>query len=213
MSKLELLSNKPNIQQLATGFKYSVDSLVLADSVDVHEGASVLDVGSGVGTASIYAVYGIADVKVTAVEIDELAANLAILNYRNNNIMADVHCANFAEFNFNGQRFDYVITNPPFYRPTDGRVSSAKGYANHEMIPLGSWVKLCLKRVKPRGIFSIIHTVDRLGDILSAINRSCWGITVTPISFQATQLPKRISITAENGSRKKLVLNNPHIVQ
>ena len=202
-------SDMPIIKQLSSGFRASVDSLILAKSVHIRAGNTLLDVGSGVGTASIYAAFGIPDVQVTAIEIDQNAAELAILNYQNNGISAEVHCADLADFQFNGARFNYVITNPPFYKTTEGRVSpSSKGRANHETLPLNTWIRLCLKRVKPHGIFAIIHTVDRLGDILSAIDGSCWGIVVTPVSFQANQPPKRILITAENGSRKKLVLNN-----
>lgn len=201
----------PQIKQLDVGFRGSVDSLILAHGVKLSENMTVLDVGSGVGTASIHAAYGVHNVKVTAIDIDKQACDLAIANYKHNNISADVYCANFVDFQFNGARFDYVITNPPFYRATEGRISPFRGQASHETIPLKLWVQLCLKRVKPHGIFVIIQTVDRLAEILSEINDSRWGITVTPITFRANQLPKRILIAAENGSHKKLTLNNAEI--
>lgn len=197
------------VRQPAVGFRASVDSFLLARSVDIFDGATLLDVGSGVGTASICAVYSTPRVQVTALELDKEISQLCQANYRDNNIEATVICDDVVSNPLKGERFDFVITNPPFFKYGSGRKSASKLHANHETVPLDSWISFCLKRLKPKGVFSIIHMTDRLQDILSALNSSVGGIKVTPICFKSGELPARVVVTARNASSKRLILNNP----
>ena len=206
-----LIDEDIKIIQPEVGFKASVDSIILAKSVLVKENSTLLDVGCGVGSASICAVKRAKNVKVTGIDIDENMAKLAVDNYANNAINAEVFCDSISNMPLKGQRFDYVITNPPFYERGKGRLSATKLQANHETIPLDEWIAFCIKRLKPNGTFSIIHVSDRLCEILAVLYsfKSFIGdITVTPISFKNGEDPKRVNVTARHSKLGKMKLKD-----
>jgi tRNA1(Val) A37 N6-methylase TrmN6 len=80
-----------------------------------------------------------------------------------------------------------------------------------ESIALSDWVKLSLKRVKPKGSFSIIHRADRLDDILAAM-QGCGNIRVLPIAARAGRDAKRVLIQCVKDSRAPLRLLPPLIM-
>lgn len=206
-----LVDEDIKIIQPEVGFKASVDSIILAKSISVRDNSTILDVGCGVGSASICATKYVKNVKVTGIDIDDKMVKLAIENYKNNGVDCDVICDSIKNMPLKGQRFDYVITNPPFYEKEKGRLSVAKLQANHETIPLSKWIEFCIKRLKPNGTFSIIHVSDRLCEILAILYnfKSFIGdITVTPISFKNGEDPKRINVTAKHSKLGKMKLKN-----
>lgn len=196
----------PVVHQLVSGFRASVDSILLSRSLDCKNGTSLLDVGCGVGTASIYAAFNRENVRVTAIDINRDAIELAKQNYAVNSVVADVICADISKTAFLGERFDYVITNPPFFQKHEGRVSLSKGQAKHEDVQLSTWIAFCTKHLKPKGVFAIIHLPERLYDILQALPKYVGGITVTPIAFKHHDDAKRIILTAQHSSSKKLII-------
>ncbi len=196
----------PVVHQLVSGFRASVDSILLSGSLDCRDGTSLLDVGCGVGTASIYAAFNRKNVRVTAIDVSRDAVELAKRNYTGNNIVANVVCADISKTAFLGERFDYVITNPPFFKKHEGRVSLSKGQAKHEDVQLSTWITFCIKHLKPKGVFTIIHLPERLYDILQALPKYVGGITITPIAFKHHDNAKRIILTAQHSSSKKLTI-------
>lgn len=203
------------IKQLSDGFRASIDSILLARSVHIKSGMAILDVGCGVGSASILAAYGVDSVHVTAIDIDEAATKLAAENYQANGINAKVICNDVSDFPLTGERFDAVITNPPFFKPGTGRKSPLKSIARHENVELSTWISFCIKRLKPNGRFYIIHTSDRIQDILVALHAYhsyVGGITIEPISFKQNADPKRVIITAQHSSKTPPIINSQKIV-
>ena len=189
---------------------------VLLNSLeDLSRYKKVLDVGCGVGSASILAAYGVDSVHVTAIDIDEAATKLAAENYQANGINAKVICNDVSDFPLTGERFDAVITNPPFFKPGTGRKSPLKSIARHENVELSTWISFCIKRLKPNGRFYIIHTSDRIQDILVALHAYhsyVGGITIEPISFKQNADPKRVIITAQHSSKTPPIINSQKIV-
>jgi tRNA1(Val) A37 N6-methylase TrmN6 len=108
-------------------------------------------------------------------------------------------------------QFDHVMTNPPFYPVgrTTRPASPDKSTAHTETMALDLWVRLCLKRLRPKGTISVIHTADRLADILAAVDVGVGDIRILPLTARSGRPAKRVLVQARKNSRAALQLLAP----
>ena len=94
----------------------SDDSFLLAENLEIKEGQSVLEIGTGSGIVSMYASLLTDD--VTATDINYNALELAEKNFKINNI--DTIKLEFGDLfePIKDQKFDVILFNTP-YLPTD----------------------------------------------------------------------------------------------
>ena len=94
----------------------SDDSFLLAENLEINEGQSVLEIGTGSGIVSMYASLLTDD--VTATDINYNALELAEKNFKINNI--DTIKLEFGDLfePIKDQKFDVILFNTP-YLPTD----------------------------------------------------------------------------------------------
>ena len=85
-------------------------SQVLLNSLDLEDGKTLLDVGCGYGPLGI-SLAKVQGVKVTMIDINSRAIDLAKQNAERNQVDADIFQSNIYE-SVTG-KFDYVISNPP----------------------------------------------------------------------------------------------------
>lgn len=85
-------------------------SQVLLNSLDLEAGKTLLDVGCGYGPLGI-SLAKVQGVKVTMIDINSRAIDLAKQNAERNKVDADIFQSNIYE-SVSG-KFDYVISNPP----------------------------------------------------------------------------------------------------
>jgi tRNA1Val (adenine37-N6)-methyltransferase len=141
---------------------------------------------------------------------------LAIGNARSNNIDLHIMNENLAELSaeMKTQTFDHVMTNPPFFEQgsLSAPVDIGKSIAHVETLNLQDWIRLCLKRLKPSGTFTIIQRVDRLPDILSALSIGTGNIAILPIVSRTGQDAKRVVVQSTKTSKAPLKLLSPFVV-
>ena len=105
--------------------------------------------------------------------------------------------------------FDHVLTNPPFYGK--GRARSAKTenktLAHIEgSVALPEWLQFCVARAKSKGTVTVIHRADRLGDILTALQKGCGRLKVIPLWPEVSQSAKRVIVQGVKGDKSPLEL-------
>ena len=101
-------------------------------------------------------------------------------------------------------RFDQIVTNPPFYRPDRSRGSpnAEKDLAHRELtLDLAGWIDACLKRLKDGGEISIVHTADRLSDILSALADRTGDVRIFPLWPKRGAAAHRVIVKARKGRK------------
>lgn len=124
MSKFQFKSFA--LDQSLCGMKISTDAVLLGVWSDFSCDNTLLDIGTGTGILSLIAAQKNKKLKVTAVEIEQDAANQAKNNFLNNKwkdrmLVEHIDFFRFASSNQVVQ-FDHIICNPPFYE--SGRYSS-----------------------------------------------------------------------------------------
>ena len=205
-----LLDGRVKIVQPQDGYRVAVDPVLLAASVTISPGATVLDVGCGTGGALFCLLSRLDAVRGVGIEKHDPFADLARDGVEENDFAERVEIVTgdlaSPPKEWNGL-FDAVMTNPPFFEA--GTVPSRPDQdSNHAVtdLSLSSWISQCLSLLRKDGLFSIIHRAERLADIIQAL-AGCGSIVVIPIWPKANTPAKRIIVTALKGRKSPATLS------
>ncbi|QGZ95800.1 tRNA1(Val) (adenine(37)-N6)-methyltransferase [Terricaulis silvestris] len=209
-----LLNGRIRIRQPKRGYRVNVDTLLLAATLPGARirsgGTRVAEPCCGVGAALLAVATGRqGDVSFVGIERDpayaELARQNVALNAQSQRVTiveADALDPN-AEFGV----FDYVLLNPPYDNPEEGRPpAEGKHAAFIADRPFEDWIKVWSNRMGPNSNMTLIHRAHRLGEILAAFEGRLGGIEVFPIRPAANAKARRVIVRAWKGSRAPLKL-------
>lgn len=215
-----LLGGKVKIVQFQKGVKVSSDAVLLASLVDEklskHINA-VLDVGVGGGGISLCLLSRFSHLKITGIDIQE-----EMLDIVKKSIIENGFQENFSVFKedilnqssfLKEKEFDLVITNPPYYK---GHISpdKVKARAHSEQgLDLVKWISMCIKRLRTKGTFAIIHKAERLDDILFALKQNGMGkIEVVLLYSKKGENANRVLVRSVKSSKSPSIIYFPIIL-
>lgn len=120
------------INQEKSVFKVGTDSVLLGASADVAGVRSILDIGSGTGVISIMLAQR-CDAEIVAIEPDnesylQCCDNVAICPW---NSRIRVENKNLQSFSQSDEKFDLIITNPPYFNDSIRNPDPRKSAARH----------------------------------------------------------------------------------
>jgi len=196
------------------GYRAATDPVFLAASVPARAGQTVLDLGCGVGVASLCLNARVPGLTMTGVEVQTEYAQLARRNAAENGaklaiIDADL-CALPADLR--ARCFDHVIANPPYYAAHGPAAQDAgRDRALREETPLADWLEVGLRRVRDGGFLTVIHLTERLPDILTGLAGRA-SATVLPLAARAQRPARRVIVQARKGGRSPFVLLPPLVI-
>ncbi|MEM6307903.1 MAG: methyltransferase domain-containing protein, partial [Pseudomonadota bacterium] len=176
------LGGQIQVEQPARGYRAGVDPVLLAAACPAKAGQSVLDLGCGVGTAALCLRARIG-ANIWGVELNPDYVALAQLNGQRLGGQFTVVCADVTArpTPFANISFDHVITNPPYFAGQPLAHDPGKAQGRGGAIDVGLWIGTAQKRLRPRGMLTLIQRMDRLPDVL----RACSGfgdIQILPIT-------------------------------
>ena len=154
-------------------FKFSLDSLLLAEFVDIKKSdRKLLDICSG--NAPLPLIIGKNyDIEITGVEIQKKIYDLAIKSIKENNLtnikMLNINAKDLKNY-FPGNNFDIITCNPPFFKVSLSSLineNSEKAIARHELtITLKEIFDIVSFLLKENGTFYLVHRPERLEEIM-----------------------------------------------
>jgi tRNA1Val (adenine37-N6)-methyltransferase len=164
------------IHQPRKGYRYSIDSFLLASFVVLKKRANVIDLGSGVGVIGLLLCTRYPDCTVWGIEIQERLFRFARDNSRENglegrliNVLGDLRQVQELP---KGVSFDAAVSNPP-YRPVGtGRRNQddERTVARHETSArLSDVIAAAGMVLKPGGMLSLIYPAWRTADVLTML--------------------------------------------
>jgi tRNA1Val (adenine37-N6)-methyltransferase len=127
------------ITQRKRGHRHSTDDLLTGwYAAEKAPGATrILDLGSGIGSVGLCALWRSPRATLTAVEAQEISFALLETNIANNGLSARVRAVHgdLREVRFPGESFDLVTGSPPYFDVKDGVVpaDSQKAHARFEL--------------------------------------------------------------------------------
>ncbi|WP_249208942.1 tRNA1(Val) (adenine(37)-N6)-methyltransferase [Magnetospirillum sulfuroxidans] len=197
------------LRQPHTGYRAGSDPVFLAAAVAAQAGDSVLDLGSGVGTAGLCLLARLSDVTVTGLELQPhlaaLAGENAVANGLEQRYRVIEGCLTSRPAALRGAGFDHVITNPPWYEPGTIRPPQADSKAIGHLegtADLAVWLKAAVKYLKPKGRLWLIHRADHLGRILAGLEKLPVGeIRILPLWPKRNRAAIRVLVAARKDSK------------
>jgi tRNA1(Val) A37 N6-methylase TrmN6 len=78
--------------------------------------------------------------------------------------------------------------------------------------PLGDWIDVAIKRLAPKGYFTMILRIERLPEVLSALLGRIGSVVVRPISARVGSAPHLFLLQARHSGRAPFRLTAPLVM-
>ncbi|MCO8144004.1 methyltransferase [Rhodovulum tesquicola] len=210
------LGGKLSICQPEQGYRAGIDPVLLAAAVPAAPGQSVLELGCGVGVASLCLGVRVPGLTLTGVELQPVYAELARGNARANGIALDIVTADLAALpaSLRARGFDHVIANPPYHLRARGSAAPDPGRetALGEATPLALWVETAARRLAPRGWLTLIQRAERLPELLGALDTRLGSVEILPLAARPGRPAKLVLLRARKGGKSAFRLHSPLIL-
>ena len=210
----DFLGGLIKLRQPKIGYRATSDAVMVAAAVPAKEGETILDVGCASGIVGLCIGARVPNLSITGVEIQpelvELACQNAALNGQNLTVVEADISKKVPELH--GIQFHHVVTNPPFYTETPARQSRQVEMAYKQVVPLKKWIDFCLRHLRAKGTFTIIHRAESVPEILSLLNGRLGGIRLIPIWPKQGVNPKRVIIQGIMNSKKPFEIHSGFVM-
>jgi tRNA1Val (adenine37-N6)-methyltransferase len=174
-----IFDGRIKVCQSRSGYRFSLDSLLLADFTGVERGASVVDLGAGNGIVPLILATRCPMSHFLGVELQDGMVERARRNVRLNHVQDRVEIVQgnvrAIERIARPVSFDVAVANPPFRKSTSGRISAGdeRRIARHETEgALADFVRAAAYLLCAKGRFNVVYPAVRSIDLLTAMRES-----------------------------------------
>lgn len=184
------------IMQMRDGFKFSLDSLLLAEFVKVKkDDKKILDMCTG--NAPVPLVLSLkTNAEIVGFEIQKEISELALESVKINGLEKNIIIINDDIKNINNyfesNTFDIITCNPPYFKTKEDGYRNKNDFltlARHEIaIDLETIFKIASKNLKDNKAFYLVHRVERLDDIIVLAREN--KMNVKELQFISTKKEK-----------------------
>jgi tRNA1Val (adenine37-N6)-methyltransferase len=202
------LGGRVAVRQFVSGFRAGLDAVMLSAAVPARAGDTVLELGSGAGTASLCLAARVDGAQMVGAEIESALVALANRNAAENGFGSRVVFTTVDVLDLPaGMKRDYshVMCNPPYHGAGGEQSPDAmKAGATHDDGELAEWLAVGVKRTAPGGTFTCILRADRMGEALAALPST--GVSVFPLYPRAGEAAKRVILQVKKNARAPLAM-------
>lgn len=174
-----LFQGKLKLFQSRSGYRFSLDALLLAHFVSMKGNETVADLGTGNGVIALLLANLYAQVSITGFEFQPAMAERAERNVKLNDLAGRIRI-------FRGDvrairavaaaaSFDVVVCNPPFRKPSSGRISpdDEKRIARHETTgELSDFLRAGAFLLREKGLMALVYSTVRSADVICAMRQA-----------------------------------------
>jgi len=170
----DLFDYNLQIYQDELGFKFSLDSLLLAEFIEIKKSdTEILDLCSGNAPLPLI-LASRHNVHITGIEIQHHLHLLALKSIKYNNLEDKIDMLNINALDapkyLSNKLFNIITCNPPFFKVDKKsliNISNQKALARHELtITLKEIIEVASRLLKDNGTFYLVHRPDRLEEII-----------------------------------------------
>ena len=164
------------LHQPKKGYRYGIDSFLLARFARFHPSEIICDLGAGVGTLGLLGLVRGGAKKLVAVEVQE---ELASYIFKNAELLevgekVEILHANWKQVGkyFKRNSFHAVISNPPYHKAKSGLISpsSSKAIAKHEIMgEMSDLIQAARYLLKPSGRLYLMYPPLRMEELIKEL--------------------------------------------
>lgn len=145
--------------------KVNTDGVLLGAWAAVANPKTILDIGTGTGVIALMLAQRFPEAEIAAVEIDKLAATTAAVNFEASPFAGRLKCFPLAMEHYfmvyPDQRFDLIVSNPPFFIDSLKSENKAKETARHaDSHFFEELCRLVATHLNPDGLYCVILPID-----------------------------------------------------
>ena len=177
LDSIKIRDLEVQVYQAKSGYRFSLDALLLADFPDIKACRSILELGAGSGVVSLLLAKKYPMARVVGVEVQDGLYKRAVRNAELNGLSCQVHFvhADLRSFHKSAplKGVDLVVSNPPFRSPGTGRISPGdeRAAARHELKGgARDVVKAASLMLKNRGRHCLVYHPDRLAILFKVMS-------------------------------------------
>lgn len=215
-----ILGGALSIVQPISGYRFSIDSILLGRFVQPRKRDRVLELGAGCGVIAALVAKLRNPREVVAIELQPLLAALAARNAKLNRldnftvIPADLRTRQIEHVG--PDSFDYVLANPPYRAPLSGRESPhpsrrlARGTGGAE---LHDFIAAAARYARIGGRVAFIFTASRITELLAMMkSRSLEPKRLRFVHSFANSPANAVLVEARKGARIAAKIESPLIL-
>lgn len=214
----DLILGGLKIIQKNSGFRFSLDAVLLAHFPEVKDGFKIIDLGTGTGVIPLILTTRAKNLRITGVEIQGEIARMAQrsmdLNQLNQVKIINADLRSLGREHYG--KYDLVISNPPYLPVNQGKISPIQEIAlsRHElMCSLEELIFAAKKLVKNSGKVALIHRSERLAEIIAGLKaKGLEPKRIKPIHPYLKKPANLILVEAIKGAKSGLILDSPLVV-
>jgi tRNA1Val (adenine37-N6)-methyltransferase len=173
-----LFDGRIRCHQHSSGYRFSLDAVLLGNFISVRPGERVLDLGCGSAIVALILAYRWPSCQLTGLEIQPDLAQLARDNVARNNWQERIRIVpgdlRRMEKYIPAGQFDWVVSNPPYRKTGTGRMNSAPQQlvARHETkADIAGVVGATVWALKNKGRAAFIYPAARGATLLHELKK------------------------------------------
>ena len=213
----EILGGSLKIRQSKRGYRFNLDSLILAHFVSLKSRSVSLDLGCGNGIIALVLANRYPVSRWHGLEVQEGLATLAKKNVEQNGlgqrVIIDTGDARDIKKIYRPGFFDTIVFNPPYRKMDSGRINPLpeKAIARHEISgSLSHFLSAAKHALKPKGRVFTIYPATRLVELVSLFRKK----DIEPkrmklVYSDALSDAEFVLVEGRSGSREELKMEPP----
>lgn len=163
--------------QSKTGYRFSIDAILLSDFVTIKKHDTVVDLGTGCGVIPLSLLTSKPLKHAYCIEIQPELANQAMRNAKLNNLddKMSVILGDMRDLPLPSSSVNVVVCNPPYRTKESGRINpdQQRAIARHEILAsLDDIIKAAKYLLGIKGRLSIIYPVERLAELIVKLGQA-----------------------------------------
>ena len=173
-----ILGDSLQLIQSGSGYRFSIDALLLAAFVESRKGERVAELGTGSGVIALIIARFFPVREVTGIEFQAALADRALRNVSLNGLSGRVRVArgDIKKIDRLAERdsFDLVVFNPPFHSAREGRINPdpEKAVARHQLrAGLGEFLDAAFFLLRNSGRVNFIYPAAKLVEVAEELQQ------------------------------------------
>lgn len=212
-----LFQSRLKILQPRKGYRFSLDSVLLAGLTRVRRQDRVVDLGTGCGVVPLILAFRGAVAHLTGVEIQPSLAALARRNVDLNGFSRLIDIVEADLRLIKGDQIpgpvSLVVSNPPYREVASGRLNPdrKRAMARHELLAnLGEVVKAAARILPQRGRLALIYPARRLPRLLQEVVEAGFAPKLLTFIHGTLDSPAKLAhLEAVKGGGEELRVDKP----
>lgn len=215
LEEVPFFRGKLVVYQPKKGFRFGIDSLLLADFLELKRGERVLEIGAGTGIISFTLLLRFPHSKIYLLEIDPLCVSAISCGISANSFeeRAFLIRGDALKAPFKSGVWDVIFANPPYFKEGTGRASpkELRNLARRERtLNLDSLLETCSKLLKNGGRLYLIFTALRFAELIYKLKTfQLEPKVIRLVHSYPEERAKLVLIKAIKGAKEEVLVERP----